>query len=75
MNVRPYVPVRVPNESDFVEDDDFLDDEHEPKAVLVGHTLELFHGELLDTGAWEGRREVIASETRHAAFVERSRER
>lgn len=51
------------------------DDEHDPKAVLKAHDLELFLGELADTGAWEGRRDAMAAETMRPEFLTRSRER
>lgn len=50
------------------------DDDHDPKAKLVGHDLELFLGELSDTGAWERRRDAVSAETRRPEFVQRSLE-
>lgn len=51
------------------------DDEHDPKAVLKAHDLELFLGELFDTGAWEGRRDAMAAETMRPEFLTRSKDR
>jgi len=51
------------------------DDEHDPKAKLLAHDLEIFLGELTDTGAWERRRDTVAGETRHPEFLTRSKDR
>jgi hypothetical protein len=51
------------------------DDEHDPKAVLRAHDLELFLGELADTGAWERRRDTLAAETLRPDFLTRSKDR
>jgi hypothetical protein len=51
------------------------DDEHDPKAVLKAHDLELFLGELSDTGAWERRRDEVAAETLLPDFLARSKNR
>lgn len=50
------------------------DDDHDGKAKLAGHDIELFMGELADTGAWERRRDAVAAETRRPEFVQRSME-
>lgn len=51
------------------------DDDHDPKAVLAAHDLEIFVGEMTDTGAWERRREIVAGETLHPEFIARSKDR
>jgi hypothetical protein len=51
------------------------DDEHDPKAVLKAHDLEIFLGELSDTGAWERRRDAVAAETLRPDFAARSQDR
>lgn len=51
------------------------DDEHDPKAVLKAHDLEIFFGELTDTGAWERRRDAVAGETLRPEFLARSKDR
>lgn len=54
---------------------DERDDEHDPKAVLKAHDLEIFLGEMRDTGGWEQRRDRVAAETMHPDFLARSKER
>lgn len=51
------------------------DDDHDGKAVLAAHDLELFLGELADTGAWERRRDAVAAETLRPDFLSRSKDR
>jgi hypothetical protein len=43
--------------------------------VLKAHDLELFLGELSDTGAWERRRDEVAAETLLPDFLARSKNR
>lgn len=45
------------------------DDDHDPKAIIVGHDLEIFADELTDTGEWEHFRRAIASEFRQTSFL------
>lgn len=51
------------------------DDDHDPKAVLKAHDLEIFLGEMADTGAWERRRDAVAAETLRPDFIARSKDR
>lgn len=51
------------------------DDEHDPHAVMVGHQVELFLGEIADTGAWERSRDALSKDFQAPGLIERSRER
>lgn len=51
------------------------DDEHDAHPVLVAHDLELFLGEISDTGAWERGRDALARDFQHPDLLARSKER
>jgi hypothetical protein len=51
------------------------DDDHDPKAILKAHDIELFLGEVADTGAWERRRDALGLDYQHPDLIARSKER
>lgn len=51
------------------------DDDHDPHPVMVGHHIELFLGEIADTGAWERTRDALAKDFQTPDLIERSRQR
>jgi hypothetical protein len=51
------------------------DDEHDAHAILHGHDVELFLGEVADTGAWERGRDALAKDYQHPDVLARSLER
>lgn len=50
-------------------------DEHDAHAVLLQHDLELFLGEITDTGMWDRKRDALAHELQQSGVLERSMER
>ena len=44
------------------------DEEHDPKAVILGHDVELFVGEVEDTGAWEHFRQALGVDFKQAGL-------
>jgi hypothetical protein len=48
------------------------DDEHDPKAVILAHDVELFLGEVADTGAWERRRDALGKDFQQPDLFSRS---
>jgi hypothetical protein len=44
------------------------DEEHDPKPISLGHDVELFVGEVEDTGAWEHFRESLAVDFKQAGL-------
>jgi hypothetical protein len=51
------------------------DDEHDPKAVLVKPDLELFLGEIADTGLWNRTLDALGRDFQQADLSARSAER
>lgn len=51
------------------------DDEHDPKAVLVKPDLELFLGEIADTGLWNRTLDALSKDFQQPCLFERSTER
>lgn len=45
------------------------DEEHEAKPIILGHDVELFSGEVEDTGAWEHFRQVLATDFKQAGLL------
>lgn len=45
------------------------DEEHDPKPIILGHDVELFVGEVEDTGAWEHFRQVLGADFKQAGLL------
>lgn len=44
------------------------DEDHDPKAILLGHDVEIFLGEIEDTGAWNHFRQALAVDFKQAGL-------
>lgn len=45
------------------------DEDKDPKAIILGHDVELFVGELADTGAWESFRQAVGKDFKQAPLI------